>query len=238
LKTATIFLVIVTVIVSIILAYTLYMKLEIAVFFATAISTFAYVLFTYWDQHIASPNLQILFDSSKPSEYTPQLEMFDLSNRTSLGPFRFIRVVVRNCGSRPAHGCVAQVMLLERSAGCTMFSEEPKTLKWVDIPRGDYIPPRGGNAVLGVAFSMQKIKLILEGKRCAFQNKPQTTINTLAHTPEALTNPSIRAQDSFCAGNFKIRLTVYCEEVNPISKDYILEVNEDWQKLNMRLPKN
>lgn len=140
---------------------------------------------------------------------------------------------IRNCGSRPAHGCVAQVKLLERPVGCNMFSEEPKTLKWVDIPTGDYIPPRGGNAVLGVAFSMQNIRPILQGNRCAVQNKPQTTINALAHTPEALANPLIRAQDSFCAGNFKVRLTVYCEEISPVSKDYVLKVNEDWQKLNM-----
>jgi len=213
------------------MVYAFYVQLEIAVFLATAISTLAYVLFTYWDQHVASPRLQILFDPSKP-EYTPQLEMFGPNG--SLGQFRFIRVVIQNCGSRSAHGCVGQIRLLSRPAGCSMFSEEPKTLKWIDIPRDDYIPPKGGKAVLGVAFSMQSARLEIPGGCCAVQKRNPTTVNALALTPEALANPIIRAQDAFCAGAFKIRVTVYCAEASPASKDFILDVDEEWQKLNMR----
>lgn len=232
-KTASAFLLVVIGVISVVMAYAFYVQLEIAVFLATATSTLAYVLFTYWDQHVASPRLQIFFIPSKPSEYTPQLEMFDQIGQ-HIGPFRFIRVVIQNCGSRPAHGCVGQVKLLGRPAGCSMFSEEPKTLKWVDIPRDDYIPPKGGKAVLGVAFSMRDIRPTIDGNRCAVQKRPQTTVNALALTPEALANPQIRAQDAFCAGAFKIRVTVYCAEASPASKDFILEVDEDWQKLNMR----
>jgi len=159
--------------------------------------------------------------------------MFNLKDGSRLGTYRFVRVVVKNYGSRAAHGCVGDIRLLERPPGCDMFSEEPKTLKWVNIPGGDYIPPQGGNAVLGVAFSMDK-ELRIEGRRCAFQNGSSTIVKGLALTPEALENPLIRAQDSFCIGDFKIRLTVYCEEGNTSSSDYVLEVNEDWHKLNMR----
>ena len=115
-----------------------------------------------------------------------------------------------------------------------MFSEEPKTLRWVDIPRDDYIPPKGGKAVLGVAFSMQNARLEIPGKRCAVQKRDPTTVNSFALISEALANPNIRAQDAFCAGAFKIRVTVYCAEASPAYKGFILEVDDDWQKLNMR----
>ena len=230
---ATVFLVIIVALISAILAYAFFVKLDIAVFLATAISALSYVLFTYWDQYIASPDLQITFDSTKPAEYTPQLLMLSSKDGTSMGNYRFIRAVINNRGSRLAHGCVAKIQLIERPPNCTMFSEEPKMLKWVDIPERNYIPPRGGNAVLGVAFSMER-PLRIPGKRCAFQNEPDTVIRTYALTPETFENPSIRAQDAFCIGNFKIRLTVYCEEGNTVSSDYVLEVSEEWQKLNMR----
>lgn len=231
-KYATIFLIVVVSIISATLAYAFYVKLDIAVFLATAISALAYVFFTYWDEYVASPNLQITFDPAKPAEYTPQLLMPTSKNGNTLVNFRFIRTVIINQGNRSAHGCVAKVQLLERPEHCTMFSEEPKTLKWVDIPEGNYIPPQGGNAVLGVAFSLERIFRI-PGKRCAFQKDSDTTIRGFALTPEAIENMALRAQDAFCTGNFKIRLTVYCEEGNTVSKDFILEVGDEWQKLDM-----
>jgi len=235
-KPATIFLIVVVGIISVTLAYAFYVKLDIAVFLATAISALAYVFFTYWDEYVASPNLKITFDVTKPAEYTPQLSIpLKDGLATLMVNHRFIRAVIINQGNRSAHGCVAKVQLLERPKDCTMFSEEPKTLKWVDIPEGNYIPPSGGNAVLGVAFSLEKV-LRMPGKRCAFQKDPDASIRTFALTPEAIQNMSMRAQDAFCTGNFKIRLTVYCEEGNTVSRDFILEVSDEWQKLTMHPP--
>jgi hypothetical protein len=232
LKYSLVFLIIVVGIISAILAYAFYVKLDIAVFLATAISALAYVFFTYWDTYVASPGLQITFDSAKPAEYTPQLMVPSSETKHALVNFRFIRAVIVNQGNRSAHGCVAKIQLLERPRGCTMFSEEPKTLKWVDIPQGNYIPPQGGNAVLGVAFSLERI-FSIPGRRCAFQKDSDTKIIAYAMTPEALENMAMRAQDAFCTGDFKIRITVYCEEGDTVSKDFVLKVGDEWQKLNM-----
>jgi len=232
-KTATAFFIVVTILMIGVIVGLLCVNIEVGIFLATAIGSISYVLFTYWDQHVASPKLQILFDPSKPDEYTPQLEIF-VQNFNALGTFRFVRVIVQNLGSRPATGCVAQIKLLERLDGCTMFSEEPKTLRWTDIPEGDYIPPHGGRAVLGIAFAPRELNITTRDRRCAFQNTETIVVKALAHTPEALANPFIRAQDSFCTGNFKIRLTVYCKETDPIPKDFILHVDDNWQNLSMK----
>lgn len=56
-KSAAVFLVVVVGIITATLVYAFYVKLDIAVFLATAISALAYVFFTYWDEYVASPRL-------------------------------------------------------------------------------------------------------------------------------------------------------------------------------------
>ncbi len=219
-------------IVSFILIYTVTVQLDLGVFLATAVGSLAYVLFSTWDEYVSSPRLEIEYDPSKPDLNVIQLTA--MNQGVPVFDYRSIKLLIRNIGRKSAKGCVGYIELVKRDEGCTMFSFHPKVLAWIDIPKDDYIPPRGGFAVLGVAFSVDpRAQAKLNQQRCNKQTGP-TTLNTWAYTPEVWAmSGRARLQDAFCTGDFTIKVSVFSESSQPVIRSFMLKVSDNWQALAM-----
>jgi hypothetical protein len=207
------------------------LQLDLGVFLATAVGSLTYVMFSAWDNYVASPKLEFEFDADKPDLNIVQLVAVS-SQGTPEFTYRSVRVMIRNNGRRPARGCVGYIQLIYRDKGCTMFSRDPKVLAWVNIPDGNYIPPHGGFAVLGVAFSMDQ-HIPLPHSRCD-KVPGNTRLSTWANTPEVwMLKPNMRLQDAFCVGDFTVKVTVFSESSASVSEMFILKVSDNWQALTM-----
>jgi hypothetical protein len=205
---------------------------EFAIFLATAIGVIASTAFTFYQQYLRTPELHFAFD---PEKHARQLTILDTNTGNPIDEFRFVYLQVENTGNLVAEKCVGQIRLLEQPNGCTMFSDESKGLKWVEIAEGDSISPHGGTALLGVAFSRKTSLPALSGPRCALQ-PGNTIVRAWANTKGmiSLVNPNLRLQDAFCTGDFKVRIAVSSSNSDPISKDFILQVADNWENLRIR----
>lgn len=210
------------------------LKVDLGIFIATAIAAVAYPLFALAERYVWTPNLEILFDpQANPDLHRPSLTLVDSRTGHTLPQRVFIRVAVKNKGSKTAKGCVGEIVLEPngRPQGCSAFSGEPKTLQWTrSIAPIDILPKQ--IATLNVAFAQGDLSAPFGGT-CSYQGQPPH-IRAWASTTEAIRAPNIRLQDGFCEGQFKIRVSVYSENADPVSKQFVLNVGSDWQQLQMQ----
>src|SRR5436853_3415741 len=115
------------------LVYGVSVQRDLSIFFATAVGSLAYVVFSIWDSYVASPRLEIIFEADT-EPYNIVLAAVNPSTGQVAGRFSSLRVLIRNNGSRAAKGAVGYIQLVQRETGCTMFSKDPKVLSWVSIP--------------------------------------------------------------------------------------------------------
>ena len=209
-------------------------KVDLGIFIATAVAAIVYPLFVLAERYIWIPNLEILFNpQDNPDVYLPILTLVNLQTGQILPPRRFIRVEVYNKGGSSAKNCIGEIQLEPdgRSHGCSAFSGEPKVLQWTRSAEPIDILPKQ-KATLNVAFSQQGLSAVFGGT-CHFQQQ-SPRIYAWASTAEAIRNPNFRLQDGFCIGQFRIKITIYSDNAEPTSKVFVLDVNSNWQQLEMR----
>jgi len=198
---------------------------QYGVFLATAFSLFAYVAFSSWDKFLEEPDLSILHDRAMQDFYNPQMVIL-YPNRAPRER-RFIRVIVKNRGSRTANRCLARLQLKQRPEGNHTLSTEPKTLIWPDTIELPNIPPQSEFAV-NIAFSER-------GLNPAFRGACDGFIRAWICTRDAFNEPNFRLQDAMCRGDYRCTLTIFSDNSYPVSKDILIQVAADWEDLNMNL---
>jgi nitrate reductase NapE component len=205
---------------------------EFAIFLATAIGVIASTAFTFYQQHLRMPELRIHLD---PDKHARQLAILEPGTGKLIDEFRFVYLQVENVGNLVAKNCVGQMRILEWPKGCTMFSDESKRLKWVEIFQEDSVYPHRGTALLGVAFSKKTPLPALPDRRCALQ-PGDTIVRAWADTYDmiSLANPNLRLQDAFCTGDFEVRITISSSNSDPIFEDFIVQVTDNWENLKLR----
>jgi len=204
---------------------------ELAIFIPTAVASSAAVLYPLAERYYWIPELEILYDPKDLTTYRPSLDTVSECSTSQMWVRREIcRVAVRNKGKGTAKNCVAEIKLVKSMKGCQAFSNEPKPLVWTRvIGRSEhYFDPidiaRGQLATLEVVFAQQCLAVPFGGK-CEIQpTSPQ--IRAWAGTPEAIACPKLRLQDGFCAGEFKVKVTIYSDNIEPISKDFLIKVGD------------
>ncbi len=212
------------------IALAIKIKVDLGIFVATAVATISYPLFALADRYVWTPELKILSDpQNDPDLYRPSLVLVDPAGQIR-PPRIMIRVAVYNKGSKTAKSCVGEIERVERPQGCEGFSKEPKLVQWTrSIQSIDILPKQ--KATLEVAFSELGLALPFGG-RCAFQTQP--CIKAWASTPEAIRTPNFRLQDGFCEGDFRVKVTVYSENSDPVTQDFIISIGATHQDLRMR----
>lgn len=205
-------------------------KVDLAIFIATAVGALAYPIVVLWERYLFTPELQILFEpGTDPDLYRPVLTLVNPSTGVVRGPHLELRVVVRNEGKKTAKSCVGEIELVKRPDVCSAFSKEPKVLQWTRSKNPIDILPKQ-RATLGVVFSEDGLSASFGGT-CAYQNQP--TIRAWASTTIAINSPNIRLQDGFCEGNFSVKVNIYSENSDPVSKDFHINVGPNYQDLTM-----
>jgi len=104
-------------------------------------------------------------------------------------------------------------------------------LQWTrSVKPIDILPKQKGT--LEVVFSELGLALPFGGK-CYSQVQP--LIKAWASTPEAIRTPNLRLQDGFCEGDFKVRVTIYSENADPISREFVIRIGASHQDLAMSM---
>lgn len=205
-------------------------QLATTVILAVATLTYASVLF--WEHWVSRPELKIYIDEERKALHEPQLTYFyisppDIIQRTC--DRRYLRVQVENKGGKVAKNCAASLEVVSRPNRCPAPADEPKGLKWAG--RGAFqlmdIYPKGGRAVLDVAFSEQD----LHGS-WHMQGKWGPLVAWLA-THEASIEPRLRAQDALCKGEYKVDIIVGVDNGTPAKSSFRLEISEDWHLIHI-----
>jgi len=212
----------------------LYLKIDLGILIATAIAAVTYPLFVLAERYVWTPDLEILYDpQGDPDQYRPTLTLVNLQTGQA-PPLRvFIRVGVNNKGGRTAKSCVGEIKLQPngRPKGCTGFSGEPKILLWTRfIDLIDILPKQ--TTTLEVAFAQDGLSVPFRGS-CVYQGQPPH-VKAWASTSSAIKAPNIRLQDGFCEGQFKVKVMVYSENADPVTREFLLNVGVDWQQLTMQ----
>jgi len=212
------------------LGYSVYLRLDLGVFLATAIGSLGYVVVALYDKYILTADLKITFDPKAQDLNSSTLTLLDSQNRPTTNA-RVIRVLVRNDGKKKARSCVGYLELVSRQEGCTMLSFYPSVLGWQNISRTNLIPA-GGFASLGVAISFDK-GVQLDHSRCD-KLPGNTLLHTWAYTPEIFTmGPSFRLQDAFCAGTYVFDVVIYSEDSGPARQRFSLKIGANWNEDEM-----
>ncbi len=213
-----------------IIAYGITLQSEIGIFLATAMGSFSVAAFAFWDNYASVAKLQIEFKGEPDVNFITLTELD--KNGDPLFDYHQIRVVVRNRGRKTATGCTGWMELVDRpSEGCSLFTRQPTILEWVELPEGRQIAPHGGFGLLGVAQSISR-PLRVPDERCKVKG------NDLLHTWANNKNFWILGgndllQYSFCAGDWKVRITVFSATSYPVSRQFVLKVKSKWEDLEM-----
>ncbi|MEM3562439.1 MAG: hypothetical protein QXR19_04380 [Candidatus Jordarchaeaceae archaeon] len=210
-------------------------KVELGIFIATAVSAIVYPLFALAKRYVWVPHLEILFNPQEnPDVYRPIITFVNPQTGQVLPPRLFLRICIFNKGSATARNCVGEIQLEPngRPQGCTAFSGEPKILQWTrSIEPIDILQKQ--SATLNVAFAQEGLSAVFAGT-CNYQGQPPE-IRAWASTTDAILAPNYRLQDGFCEGQFRIRITIYSENTEPLPTRFILNVGSNWQQLEMQL---
>jgi hypothetical protein len=209
---------------------------NLSIFYATALAAISYPFVTLVDHYLWTPDLEIEFEPGESDIYRPSMVLAFLDpvdQRNQITPTRiFVRVGVRNKGSKTAKHCMGEIELLSRTEGCNAFSKDPKVLQWTRSTEPIDILPKQF-AVLAVAYAEHLGGRSFGGK-CKFQHS-MPLIRAWAATSEAIRYPETRLQDGFCMGEFKVRITIYSENSTPSSKEFVISVGSSYTDLTMRI---
>ena len=200
-------------------------KIQLVVYIVTSMSFLSYVLFTVWAQHIHIPELMILHDNNHPDLYSPQIMILYPNNRRR--ELRFLRVGIKNIGSKTATNCLGIVQLKRRPEGQHTLSTEPKIVFW---PATDNLPSIPPDAIfyLNLGYSGN-------GEELEFEGGCDGYVRAWICTREAFNNPRIRAQDSLCLGEYKLVLNVHSDNSYSVTREVILNITRNWDEFNMRI---
>lgn len=152
--------------------------------------------------------------------------------------WRFVRLPVKNSGFAPARNCTAELTVLSRpqknGQSCPAPSSETKALTWVAPRREDRhtIPSREGTAALAIVIDDTSVTNATRSSWHAANAWGPLAV--WAGTNEVFAMPpATRAQDAFCQGDYKIKVTVYPENGAPKSDTFKLHVDSDWSKTSL-----
>ncbi len=203
---------------------------HLATFFTSAVAAIAYPVFALLNRYFWVPKLEIFFNPNNHDLHTPTLTVINQQNGTAIKT-HFIRVGVTNNGTGAAKHCIGEIQLIQRPDGCEAFSKEGKALLWTRSQDSIRIS-RKQIATLNVAISQEEVSATFGGK---YSKQKDPLLKAWAATPEVIDTmgPKHRPQDGFCIGDFKIRVTVYSENAEPASKDFILKIKGKWDELSM-----
>jgi hypothetical protein len=128
---------------------------------------------------------------------------------------------------------------LNKTNGCTWLStDDKKTLTWQNGEIITSIKPRGGDGILCIAFSQERLTKeqhdLIDSVKCAMVND-NVRCTAWVGTKRALERTAYADQDGMCQGNFIIHVDVISDTGNKVSKHFKITVGNEWHTLNAEM---
>jgi len=181
---------------------------------AVLVALFGPMLWAWW----RSPRLEIGYEPREPYCRDTQMERRYIAEG-ALFQAHWIRVKVRNRGRGTAKSCKGKMIAVYRADGSLREDRDSMLLKWAGIPEDQQLTP-----------------LDLAPHEWQFLN---VTRADSEYPTKALVATDFDARPGFpqtleAGQTHKVRLAVYADNAEPVTRDFVIEFNGDIHSLEIR----